>query len=194
MTRTFTLYLRSRLAGRALALLAAIAALTWFALWQGEGESNALILALVTMPLAAAVVLGASARSPFGEAERAASRSLPALRLAHLASLLALAGAGLALAAAAWGVAPVEWQLARNLAGYAGLAWAAARVFGAGVAWVAPLGYGALALIAGGSGRWAWPSELPNHRWSVGLPLALGAAGLAVVALGGARDAPGEAE
>ena len=43
------------------------------------------------MPLAVAVVIGGSARSPFGETERTVSISLPVLRFGHLAGGLALA-------------------------------------------------------------------------------------------------------
>lgn len=188
------LFLRSRLAGRALACLAAVAALTGLWLrWDDGEEVTALLLPLV-MPLAAATIVGTSARSPFGDAEATASRSLPALRFGHLAGLLLLAAAALTLAAvgAADSGAELARALARNLAGFVGLALLAARLVGSGASWAPPLAYSVYVLQRGpeDTTRWTWPLHAGTEREAAAIAAALLIAGLAAVAHGGAREAP----
>ena len=201
--RLASLYLRSRLTGPAAAILLAVGALAWGLVRLAKGEPMAVYLALALMPLAAAVVVGASARSPFGDIERTASYPLPAMRLGHLAGLLLLGALSLALAGADWRWEAPGWVLARNLLGYAGLAFLGARVLGVGLSWVPPLAYGVLSVAIGVIGqtddgetafaRWAWPLHPAAHRPSALLALSLLAAGIALVALLGARDGQGEA-
>lgn len=200
------LYLRSRLSGHAAACLAGVAALAW--LWvrltgngpdAGDAKEAAMGLSLLVMPLAAAVVVGVSTRSPFGDTERTAARSLPALRLGHLALLLALGAASLALVATPWPVPRAEWQMARNVLGFSGLAFLAARAIGAGISWVFPLAYGALALMVGvpadGPARpWAWAMQPGGHRQGAMLACSLLLLGLLLVVATGARESPGEVE
>ena len=64
-----------------------------------RGNSQIYIPVMFFIPLLSATVVGAAVYSPFGEVERASSRSLPALRIAHLGGLLAIALATLMLAA-----------------------------------------------------------------------------------------------
>ncbi len=189
--RFITLYLRARLAGRAVIVLAAVAlATSLWARWIGTETITATLLPL-TMPLAAAAIIGASAGSPFGESEVAASRPLAPLRLGHLTGLLGIAALVLALAATWWSVPHGAWTLVRNLAGFSGLALLTARVLGSGLSWVAPLGYAVLALVAPQAGQipaWAWAVRAASDQEAALIAAVLLLAGLAVVALSHTPD------
>ena len=199
--RLARLYLRTRLVGRVIASLAGIAALTWWSLDRSR-DSMLTCLLLAMMPVAAATTIGISTRSPFGEAERTVSRSLPVLRFGHLAGMLAVAAVALIAAnqaetGAATGHA-FAWVLVRNGAGYAGLALLGARLLGAGLSWVPPVAYGVAGYVAGiarehKSAWWLWPvqEDTDGSAWSVALVLLV--IGLAAAVLWGARDEPGEA-
>jgi hypothetical protein len=193
--RLIALYLRSRLAARAVAVLAAVAVATWFwARWTGA-ETLTVTLLPLAMPLAAAAIIGTSTGSPFGESEAAASRPLEPLRVGHLAGLLGIAALTLALAAQHWSVADGGWMLVRNLAGFTGLALLTARVLGSGLSWVVPLGYAVLALVAPQAGQapaWAWAVRATTDQAAAVIATALLLAGLVLVARTGARDRPGE--
>ena len=193
--RLITLYLRARLAGRAVLVLAAVALATWlWALWTGT-ESITVTLLPLTMPLAAAAIIGTSTGSPFGESERTASRPLALLRAGHLSGLLGVAILALALAALPWGVADGGWLLVRNLAGFTGLALLTARVLGSGLSWAVPLGYAVLALLAAEAEQrpaWAWAARAATDRAAAVIAAALLLAGLALIARFGARDRLGE--
>lgn len=194
--RLAALFLRSRGAPPALAELAAIAALGAPLLgWWSGAETAPFLLAMV--PLAPAVVLGAATRSPFGEAERTASRSLPWLRFGQVALLLA----GGALALLAIGAAMRDgagWVLLRNGAGLAGLALLGARLLGAGLAWAPPLAYLAIVHVAwmANEGRGPWGhwvlTDAPTSRGTAVALLAL-LGGAALVVASGARTTVGEA-
>ena len=197
--RLWCLYLRSRLAGWAALALAATGGLTGLWLTRLEGPGAPLQLLLVVMPLAGAVVIGASTRAPFGELEATASRPLPVLRLGHLAGLLALGAVALSAAVRAWGVANIEEQVLRNLAGFAGLALVTAPLLGSRLSWVAPLVYGVLAFWVGASGPngyapWAWPLQPGGDDIALRTALALLAAGLTGAVLLGARERAEEGE
>ncbi len=188
------LYLCSRQAGRTVAVLAAVAAAAWLWLrWDSTSEITVTIVPIV-VPLAAAMMVGASAGSPFGESEVTGGRPLWPLRGGHLLALVAVAAAALALAVLRWGVPDGGWTLVRNLAGFTGLALFTARILGAGLSWVIPLGYAILSFLAPRPGErpspWAWPALAATDHMAALIALALLLAGLAVVALSGARDAP----
>ncbi len=189
--RLIRLHLDSRQTRRALALLAATAALLrasqpWT---RGAGLFAQLLLLLITV--AAAAVIATSTHSPFGESEHAASSPLSVLRLTHLLTLSATATATFALAVttATYGIGATA--MLRNLAGLAGIALLAAALLGAHLAWTLPLGY---VLVCGGeldqqvTSVWTWPTLPANNPSATLISLALLAAGLAAVTLTGARD------
>ena len=203
--RLAALYLRARRTGHVLVALCAVAVLGW--LWTDtmlavpllRSNNRVFIPVLCFIPLLAAIVLGAAAYSPFGEVERIASLPLPTLRLAHLAALLAWALAALTVAAVEWQHAWAQALLARNLAGFAGLAFLGATLLGSRVAWLVPLAFGLVAYRLGAIAPgqftwWAWPLQPVSHGGAAALALGLLAGGLAAVALLGGRDCPGEVD
>ena len=117
--------------------------------------------------LAPAAIIGVALRSPFGEAERAAGSSLPALRGCHLVGLLLVAGLALAVANRAATGPDFDWLLVRNAAGYCGLALLGGRLSGAALSWLTPFLYGLFATVAPGGflpreSRWLWPIQPPD--------------------------------
>lgn len=190
--RQLALFLRSRRAGVTLACLVASAAATWGLL--GAIDERMLIkLTLIILPLTPAVALGVGQHSPFGELERTASAGLPALRLAQLAGLLAVAGGTLVAAnSAAWGD-DFRWLLVRNAAGYAGLALVGGFLTGASFSWALPLAYGLFVVIAPvgdlleRESRWLWPIHPPAERPAILIAAVLLLLGVAIAATHGAR-------
>ncbi len=193
------LHLRSRTVGWAALALIAIGGLTGLWLSQLEQPGTALRLLLVVMPLAVAVVIGASLRNPFGELEASASYPVPLLRLGHLAGLLALSIMALGVSVRVGAAAGIEGQVLRNLAGFAGLALLSVPVLGSRLSWIVPLACGVLAFWMGASvpGEavwWAWPLQPGDDRVALGTALLLLAIGLAGAVLAGARDRREEGE
>jgi hypothetical protein len=183
--RLTVLFLRSRLAGPALVWLVAAALLAWLCLVRYDDLP--LDLTTLALPLLPAVVIGVTARSPFGDAEEVASRPLPLFRVLYLAGLLVI---GIALLIGAASVADIDLRLAlaRTLVGYTGLALLCGRVLGYRLAWLAPLAYAAVTLYLDTASRWAWPKQLPVESWSLFCGLLLGALGL----LAAAQATPGD--
>ncbi len=185
--RLASLYLRSRRAGLALALLTAVAAATW--LWRRVAMGDALSVALLIVipPLMAACVIGATTSSPVADLEATASRALPPLRLGHLGGLLGLAALGLAIGGGA-----LDGALVRDLAGFTGLALLTARFAGSAAAWSVPLAYGALVVLVGPGPRWAWPVQAATNREAAVIAAALLVLGLGAIVGWGARDPTGD--
>jgi hypothetical protein len=147
-------------------------------------------LTLMLITVAAAAVIAASTDSPFGEGERAAGSPLPALRLIHLAVLTATATATVAIAGSTGSYGVGTAAIVRNLAGLTGVALLAAALVGAHLAWTAPLGY---VMFCGGeldlqvSNLWTWPTRPAGDHAATAVAVALLIAGIAVVAVKGAR-------
>jgi hypothetical protein len=189
--RLMILFLRSRMAVSALFVLTAVAVAAGLALDASHHTDLTLLLQL-TASLAAAIVVGVSVRSPFGEAERTASQPLPPLRLAHLTLLLAFGVAGFALAS----VVPDDdslGMLLRNGAGFVGLALIGACLLGTAASWLLPLAYGGGVFFAYlarpvSDAWWSWPVQPAGDGSALAIALALLAAGLTIVVIAGARD------
>jgi len=193
--RLAQLYLRSRLIGRTVAVLGATAGLTWLWLQWSRQSTLTIDMLPVSMPLAAAVVIGASTGSPFGEIEVTASRSLASIRLWHLAGLLLLATMALALPVVWWSVPEAKWLLVRNLLGFTGLALITARLLGGGLCWVLPLGYAILSMLAYQPReeiQWAWPVVAAGDSGASIFAASLLLVGLALIIGRGARDTDGQ--
>ena len=190
--RLLWLHLLSRRVPLAVILITAIAAtlraLQPFTLSHGVFAG---MLPLV-LGVAAAAVLATSARSPFGEPERA-TYPLPLLRLVQVVALI-LTAAGL-LGLARLGHDPLA--AARNVAGFTGLALLTATVIGAPLGWITPLSY---ALYCSGPidvqsvNLWSWPA-LPStsHAATMIALLLLGAGVTAITQFGPNYGRPGVA-
>ena len=139
----------------------------------------------------AAAVIGVTTRSPFGEPERATGRWLPWLRLAASVALTGIALGALAAGAAAAHLASGVAGLARDLAGFTGIALLTAAVLGGALAWIGPMAYLAVtlpALAAGWTTPWVWPARPPHDRSAAICAALVFAAGIAVITVRGARD------
>jgi hypothetical protein len=139
----------------------------------------------------AAAVIGVTTRSPFGEPERATGRWLPWLRLASCVALTGIAIGALAAGAAAAHLAGGAGGLARDLAGLTGIALLAAAVAGGALAWIGPIAYLGVTLPALGghwTTPWVWPARPPHDRGAAICAALVFAAGVAVIAVRGARN------
>jgi hypothetical protein len=195
--RLTILFLRSRMAVPVLLVLTAVAVAAGFAL-DASNHADLTLLLRMTAPLAAAIAVGVSVRSPFGEAERTASQPLPPLRFAHLTLLLAYGVAGFALAS----VVPNDGSLGmllRNGAGFVGLALIGAWMLGTAASWLLPLAYGGGVYFAYltrpvSDAWWRWPVQPAGDGSALAIALSLLAVGLAIVVTAGARDGLDEGE
>jgi hypothetical protein len=145
----------------------------------------------LTIEAAAAAAVGVTARSPFGDPERATGRWLPFLRLATVAGLTAAALGALAAAAASAHLASGSLGLLRDMGGFTGIALLTSAVAGGGLAWIGPVGYLGICLTAL-TGRWttpwAWPARPPHDRGAAICAAVVFVAGAAVVVVRGARE------
>ncbi len=177
-SRHLWLFLRSRHAALAALWLVASAIVAW-ALLRASDDRTVIKLVLIIVPLAPAVIIGAGQHSPFGELERTASHTLPALRLTHLIGLLAVAGGAFAIANSAANGEDFHWLLVRNGAGYAGIALLGGRLTGASFSWLPPLAYGLFVIVApvgallDRESRWLWPIQPPAERSAIAIAAAL---------------------
>jgi hypothetical protein len=190
--RLWLLYLRSRLAFPALALLALIAGLCWLVGNRWGSQPDLILIASIAVPLAAAVVVCATAGSPFGEIEQSLSQPLAGIRLSHLAGLLLVASLTLAIAATAWSGVDIEWRFARNLLGLTGLALLTVPLVGGRLSWIAPLTLTMTAQLFARSGvsSWTalmWPTTAFENDRALIAALLLLAGGLATIYLRGPR-------
>jgi hypothetical protein len=145
----------------------------------------------LTIEAGAAAAIGVTARSPFGDPERAAGRWLPFLRLAGIAATAGAAVGALAAGAASAHLAGGVAQMLRDLGGFTGIALLTAVVAGGGLAFTGPLGYLAVslaALTARWTTPWVWPARPPHDRGAAICASAVFAAGVLVVALRGTRE------
>lgn len=203
--RVIWLYGRSR--GFAASVALVVVACLGYALTREWAHANALLQAAIVqaLPALAASVIGVSAWSPFGEAERTAALPVARLRMLHIGILSALAALLTLRLLAAWTPLAPQVDLGlvavRNLAGFAGAALVVGRVVDARLSWLAPfvIAMGGVAwLVVASPDRlwappwWLWSVREPGDAagWLAGGALAV--AGLVVFARSGPRDAVGE--
>ena len=164
------LYLVSRRAPVALALLAGFGALLWAALhwhWNVAGGPAAQVMFPLVTEAGAAAVIAAATYGPFGEPERATGRWLPYLRLGAAVALTAAAIGALALGSTGGALPGGFAAMARNVAGMTGAGLLCAVVLGGMLAWTGPVAYWVLAEAALANGLttpWVWPARPPLDR------------------------------
>jgi len=138
----------------------------------------------------AAAVIAVTAHSPFGEAERAAGRWLPYLRLFTPVALTGLAILALQLGAVGESLNDGILALARNVIGFTGLGLACSLVTGGLLAWTLPMGYMVFcqyALLEAWTAPWTWPVCPPADRGAWICACAVFAAGLLLFTIFGPR-------
>jgi hypothetical protein len=144
---------------------------------------------------AVAALIAITTGSPIGEAERATGRWLPFLRLATAVALTAAAFATLAAGSAEVSLVGGAVVLLRNVAGMVGVGLLTASLLGGALSWIGPMAYLALAEVAVSSG-WhtplTWPARPPDDLGGAICSALVFGAGLAVIALRGARDSDRE--
>ena len=192
--RLARLYLVSRRVPMALALLAALGALLWAALhwhWNIAGGAAAEQFIPLTIETGAAAVIAVSTYGPFGEAERAAGRWLPWLRLGTAVALTAVAFGLLAAGAAAGGMPGGALALLRNLGGMTGIGLASAVVLGGPFGWIGPMAFLLLtegALAHRSTTPWVWPTRPPYDRGGAICAALVIAAALLLITVRGPRE------
>lgn len=192
--RLVRLYLISRRVPAATGLLAALAVLLWTALrqrWDITGGPAARLVIPLIVETGVAAVVAVSSHGSFGESERVTGRWLPWLRLGSALALTAVAYALLAAGATGGGLPGGSLELLRNLAGMTGVGLLSAAAVGGVFGWTGPLGYLLVvegALAAGWGTPWIWPGRPAGDLGGALCASAVFAAGLAAVALLGARE------
>lgn len=188
------LYLVTRRAPVALALLAGLGALLWAALhwhWNVSGGHAAQVMFPLMTEAGAAAVIASATYGPFGEPERATGRWLPYLRLGAAVALTVAAIGALALGSTAGGLPGGFAAIARNVAGITGVGLVCAAVLGGMLAWTGPIAYWVLAEAALANGLttpWVWPARPPADRGGAICACLVFAAGLALITVRGVRE------
>jgi len=188
------MYLVSRRVPMGLVLLAGLGALLWSSLhwhWNIAGGPAAELFIPLTIQSGAAAVIAVTTFGPFGEAEQAAARWLPWLRLGTAVALTAAAFGALAAGAAAGGLPGGTLALLRNLGGMAGVGLLAAAAAGGAFAWVGPMAY--LLITEGALAHrsvtpWIWPARPPHDRGGAICACLVIAAGLVLITIRGPRE------
>jgi hypothetical protein len=188
------LYLVTRRAPAALALLAGLGALLWAALhwhWNVAGGPAAQAMFPLVTEAGAAAVIAVTTYGPFGEPERATGRWLPYLRLGATVALTAAAIGALALGSTGGDLPGGFAAMARNAAGITGVGLLSAVMLGGTLAWAGPIAYWVFteAALAGGlTTPWVWPARPPLDRGAAICAYLVFAAGLALITVHGVRE------
>jgi hypothetical protein len=188
------LYLVSRRAPGAVALLAGFGVLLWAALfwhWNIAGGAAAAMVIPLIVEAGAAAVIAVTTYGPFGEPERATGRWLPYLRLGAAVALTAAAVGALAAGATGGALPGGFLAMFRNVAGITGVGLLAAAVLGGMLAWAGPMAYLVLtesALAAGWTTPWVWAARPPHDLGAALCAASVFAAGAVLITLRGARE------
>jgi hypothetical protein len=193
--RLIRLYLASRRVPTALAVQVACALVLWIALHWSWDAYGALQLPLL-FETACACVVAIATMSPFGEPEHVTGRWLPWLRTGTTGALTAAAAVALAAAGIGTDLAGGAPSAVRNLAGLTGIGLLCAAILGGTLAWIGPTVYmmiGVYALYSQWHGPaittpWIWPARPPDDLGAAICAGLVFAAGMAAIALRGARD------
>jgi hypothetical protein len=192
--RLVWLYLVSRRAPGALALIAGFGVLLWVALywhWNVAGGAAAAMVIPLIIEAGVAAVIAVSTYGPFGEPERATGRWLPYLRLGAAVALTVTA-VGVLAAGSTGGALPGGFlAMCRNVVGITGVGLLTAAVLGGMLAWAGPMAYLVLTetMLSGGrSSPWVWPTKPPHDVGAALCAAGVFAAGAVLITLRGARE------
>jgi hypothetical protein len=192
--RLTRLYLVSRRVPAAFALLAGLGILLWAALdghWDIAGGPAARELIPLVIETGAAAIIAVTTYGPFGEQERPTGRWLPWLRLGAIVLVTAVAAGALAAGATGGDLPGGTVAMLRDVAGMTGTGLLTAVAFGGAFGWAGPMAYLLLteaALTRSPSTPWIWAARPPDDLGAALCAYGVFAAGLAAVAIAGARD------
>jgi hypothetical protein len=194
LLRLAWLYLVSRRAPGALALLAGFGVLLWVALywhWNVAGGAAAAMVIPLIVEAGVAAVIAVATYGPFGEPEQATGRWLPYLRLGTALALTAAAVGALAAGATGGSLPGGFLTMFRNVAGITGIGLLCAVVLGGMLAWAGPMAYLVLteSMLAGGrTSPWVWPTRPPHDLPATLCAAGVFAAGALLIMLRGPRE------
>ena len=187
-TRLLRMYLTSRHAAAALAVIAACAIALGFA---SRSHATGQVLPL-SIEAAAALVIATAMAGPFGDPERVAGRRLPYLRLT---AVMMLTGATVIVLVAGSATAHVPGEvprIMRDVAGLTGVGLLSAAAVGGGPAWTGPVTYLVIAqhsMADGWTTPWTWPARPPGDLDAALCAALVFAAGTTVITARGPREA-----
>jgi hypothetical protein len=187
-------YVVSRRVPTALAMLLALGAILSAALhwhWYIAGGTAAKLFIPLTLEAGAAAAVAIATHGPFGEAERAAGRWLPWLRLGTAVALGTVAFGVLAVASTAGRMPGGTIALLRNLGGMTGIGLLSAAAVGGAFGWTGPMAFllvseGALAHRS--TTPWVWSTRAPHDRGGAICACLVIAAGLVLITIRGPRE------
>lgn len=192
MTRFLTLYVRSRRVPAALAAIVAASCAVWALGLITENPAAEILFAALGAAIGAAV-LGPGLVGSDPELDRTGAIPWPPRRAAHVLAGGTLVGAALVAMALTGEPITDTSVLLRNAAGLTGLVALTAALFGTNFAWVPPVAWTAVTIMAGGqSGAWwkqagTWLAQPDGNKPAITMAAGLAVAGLAAYALRGAR-------
>ncbi len=192
--RLTRLYLVSRRVPAALGLLAGLGALLWAALdghWDIAGGPAARELIPLVIETGAAAIIAVTTYGSFGEQERPTGRWLPWLRLGAVVLVTAAAVGALAAGATGGDLPGGTWAMLRDVGGSTGTGLLTAAAFGGAFGWAGPMAYLLLteaALARSAATPWIWAARPPHDLGAALCAAGVFIAGVAAVAILGARD------
>jgi hypothetical protein len=192
--RLTRLYLVSRRAPAAFALLAGFGALLWAALhgnWSIAGGPAAQELIPLVIETGAAAIIAVTTYGPFGEQERPTGRWLPWLRLGAAVLLTAAAVGALAAGATGGQLPGGTLAMLRNVAGITGTGLLSAIAFGGAFGWTGPMAYlliTEVALTGNPTSPWIWAARPPHDLGAVLCAYGVFAAGTVAITIIGTRE------
>jgi cytochrome c biogenesis protein CcdA len=175
--RLLRLYLQARPVLAAAGLIATLHFGVWL-LSQWTSTISDSSLTPIVLPVVPAILIALTARSPFGETERAAGYFLPKLELANTAFLIGWSVLLILIASTASTLPDFGSLTIRNFAGYLGVALIGNRLFGPEAGWIPTGAYAPVVALYRTMHRpaeplLAWPAWTFDERGAIAIAAAL---------------------